>query len=110
MCDTARKMRKKPIKLSKPAVTPHDHTPELKRLKRIKGQVEGVERMILDRRYCPEIIVQIKAIRSALKSLECSIIEGHMHHCVKAAMNSKDPKMVDAKLAEVVLLMKGQGY
>ncbi len=93
-----------------PGVTPQNHSAELKRLKRVKGQVEGVERMILDRRYCPEIVIQIKAIRSALRSLECSIVEGHLHHCVKAAMNSKDPKMVDAKLAEVVLLMKGQGY
>lgn len=91
-------------------VAPHDHSAELKRLKRIKGQVEGVERMIVDRRYCPEIVVQIKAVRSALRSLECSIVEGHMYHCVKAAIDSKDEKIVEQKLDEIVLLMKGQDY
>ena len=93
-----------------PGVTPHDHSKELTRLRRVKGQVEGVERMITDRRYCPEIVIQIKAIRSALRSLECSIIEGHIHHCVKAAINSKDAVMIQGKIEEVILLMKGQGY
>ena len=87
----------------------HDHSAELKRLSRIKGQVEGVERMIHDKRYCPDIVMQIKAIRSALRSLEANIIEGHMRHCVKAAIKSKDPIVVQEKLEEIVLLMKGQG-
>lgn len=87
----------------------HDHSSELKRLSRIKGQVEGIERMIHDKRYCPDIVMQIKAIRSALRSLEANIIEGHMRHCVKAAIKSKDPIIVQEKLEEIVLLMKGQG-
>lgn len=87
----------------------HDHSSELKRLSRIKGQVEGVERMILDKRYCPEIVNQIKAIRSALKSLEANIIEGHMRSCVNQAIKSRDPVVVQEKLDEIVSLMKGQG-
>lgn len=90
-------------------ITAHDHSAELKRLSRIKGQVEGVERMIHDKRYCPDIVMQIKAIRSALRSLEANIIEGHMRHCVKTAIKSKDPIVVQEKLEEIVLLMKGQG-
>ncbi len=83
--------------------------PNLKRLSRIKGQVEGVERMILEKRYCPEIVIQIKAIRSALKSLEANVIEGHMRSCVKQAISSRDPIIVQEKLEEIVSLMKGQG-
>ena len=86
----------------------HDHGAELRRLSRIKGQVEGVERMIIDQRYCPEIVIQIKAIRSALRSLEANIIEGHMKHCVKDAIKSRDPEVVQEKINEILLLMKGQ--
>lgn len=87
----------------------HDHSAELKRLSRIKGQVEGVERMIHEHRYCPEIVQQIKAIRAALKSLEASVIEGHMRHCVKEAIASRDAFVVQEKIEEIILLVKGQG-
>ena len=87
----------------------HDHSSELKRLSRIKGQVEGVERMIHEKRYCPEIIIQIKAIRSALRSLEANIVEGHMRHCVTTAIKSRDQIVVNEKLEEILLMMKGQG-
>lgn len=87
----------------------HDHSSELRRLSRIKGQVEGVERMIVEHRYCPDIIIQIKAIRSALRSLEANIIEGHMKHCVKDAIKSKDPAVIQEKIDEILMLMKGQG-
>ena len=87
----------------------HDHSSELRRLSRIKGQVEGVERMIHEKRYCPEIIIQIKAIRSALRSLEANIVEGHMRHCVTTAIKSRDQIVVNEKLEEILLLMKGQG-
>ena len=91
------------------SVTPaHDHSVELKRINRIKGQVEGIERMITDKRYCPEIVIQIKAIRSALKSLEANIIEGHILHCVKDAIKSKDSTVVQEKLDEIISLFKGQ--
>ena len=87
----------------------HDHGAELKRMNRIKGQLEGVERMIIEKRYCPDIVIQIKAARSALKSLEANIVEGHMRHCVKTAIKSRNPLVVQEKLEEILLLMKGQG-
>lgn len=104
---TTQKKTKKLVPHTMPA--PHDHSSELKRLSRIKGQVEGVERMILEKRYCPEIVNQIKAIRSALKSLEVNVIEGHLRHCVKQAITSRNPVVVQEKLEEIVSLMKGTG-
>ncbi len=88
--------------------THHDHTSELNRLNRIKGQVEGIEKMILEKRYCPEIVQQIKAIRAALKSLENNVIEGHIKHCLKTAIISKDPYVAAEKIEEILLLLKGQ--
>lgn len=88
----------------------HDHTPQLKRLKRIKGQVDGVERMIVDYRYCPEIVMQIKAIRSALLGLETAVIEGHLRSCVKAAIASGDPKVAEQKITEIVGLIRNQSH
>lgn len=103
------KKQKKHSSLSGQQAQAHNHSSELRRLSRIKGQVEGIERMINDKRCCPEIVIQIKAIRSALRSLEASIVESHMRHCVKAAIKSRDPILVQEKLEEILLLMKGQG-
>lgn len=97
----------KKTKLTK-ATPPHDHSSELKRLSRIKGQVEGVEKMILDRRYCPDIVQQIKAVRAALKSLENNVIEAHIKHCVKTAILSKDAYLAAEKVEEILQLIKGQ--
>jgi CsoR family transcriptional regulator, copper-sensing transcriptional repressor len=87
-------------------VKPADHSAQLKRLSRIKGQVEGIERMIVDQRYCPEIVVQIKAVRSALKGLENTIIEGHMGHCVKEAIDSGDSRVARQKIDDILALIK----
>ena len=102
---TRQKTKKSSPKQAAPA---HDHSSEIKRINRIKGQIEGMERMIVQKRYCPEIVIQIKAIRSALKSLEANIIENHMHHCVKDAIKSKDSTVVQQKLDEIISLFKSQ--
>lgn len=108
--ETAKKNKKSLKSLNheiRPLAKHHDHTQELKRLSRIKGQIEGVERMIIERRYCPDIVMQIKAARSALKSLEVSVIEGHMKSCVKSAVASKDNAVVQDKIEEILLMLKG---
>ncbi len=87
----------------------HDHQTELKRLNRIKGQVEGIERMILEKRYCLDIVNQIKAARSALKSLEVNIIEAHLHHCVKVAIQNKNTQLAEEKIEEIITLIHGHG-
>ncbi len=95
-------------KLSAQLSAPHDHTGELKRLSRIKGQVSGIERMINDQRYCPDIVHQIKAVRSALKALETSIIEGHMKSCMKTAIASRKKEVIQEKMDEILILLKEQ--
>lgn len=63
---------------SKKKETFPDYSSEIGRLNRVMGQVAGIEKMILARRYCPEIVQQIRAARSALQALEIEIIKGHM--------------------------------
>lgn len=58
----------------------------LKRLKRIEGQVRGIQKMIEEDRYCVDILIQISAIESALKQVGFSVTERHMNHCVSAAI------------------------
>ena len=56
----------------------------LKRLRRIEGQVRGLQKMIEEDRYCPDIITQIQAVRSSLASLQAVLLQGHLEHCVKS--------------------------
>ncbi len=86
----------------------HDHSSQKKRMARIKGQFEGIERMIDDGRYCPEIIQQIKAVRSALKGLELGILETHLQGCVRKAFDSKNIKESNEKIEELLGLMRAQ--
>lgn len=60
-----------------------DHEASVRRLKRIRGQIDGVIRMIENRRYCPDILTQTAAVKSAVKAVEMEILERHLRHCVR---------------------------
>jgi DNA-binding FrmR family transcriptional regulator len=53
-----------------------------KRLRRLEGQVRGVQRMVDEDRWCPDILVQIAAITAALDKVALSLVEGHVRHCM----------------------------
>ncbi len=82
------------------------HKESLNRLARIGGQVNGIKRMIEEEKYCIDIITQIQAARSALRSLEMQILQKHMHHCVSDAFQSGDPVDADEKMEELLKVMK----
>lgn len=84
-----------------------DHTAVLHRLRRLQGQIAGLEKMIEERRYCVDILTQFRAVSSALKAAEGSVFEKHLRSCVKSAMESKNKKDTEKKLEEVMdLLLK----
>ncbi|MDD0851747.1 metal-sensitive transcriptional regulator [Halobacteriovorax sp. GB3] len=83
-----------------------NHKALLNRIKRIEGQVRGLANMVESEKYCIDILTQIKAQRSALKSLELEILENHLHHCVKEAIDSGDNDVVDDKINEVLEILK----
>ncbi|MDB5477816.1 MAG: csoR [Alphaproteobacteria bacterium] len=78
-----------------------DYSKEMNRLNRIAGQVEGVKKMVSDRRYCPDILIQLRAIRSAVAAVETSILGGHLDSCVADAFNAGNPEEKKNKMAEL---------
>lgn len=85
-----------------------DHSKQVARLNRISGQVSGVKQMISDNRYCPEIMVQLRAIRSAVKAIEANIMQLHLESCVSEALANKkfNKKEKQNKIDEVIDLFK----
>lgn len=81
-----------------------DHSDQLKRINRIIGQLNGVARMIESKTYCPEILIQTKAITSAIKSLEVNLLDKHINHCVKNSFISG--KGSDEKTKELLNIFK----
>ncbi|MDJ0779358.1 MAG: metal-sensitive transcriptional regulator [Gammaproteobacteria bacterium] len=79
-----------------------DHQSQLSRLARIDGQIKGITRMIEQRRYCIDIVNQIKAVQSALQQVQMGVLEKHLHHCVSTAAASPDSAELSEKIEEIV--------
>jgi DNA-binding FrmR family transcriptional regulator len=78
-----------------------------KRLRRIEGQVRGVERMVDEDRYCIDVITQITAIQAALDKVALGLLDGHTRHCVVEGHGSGTPaEMTDEVMAAVARLMR----
>ena len=71
----------------------------LSRLKRIEGQVRGVQRMVEQEQYCIDILTQISALTSALEGVAVGLLDDHLRHCVREAIAVGGETMED-KLAE----------
>ena len=82
------------------------HSEKIARLSRIEGQIKGVKRMIDDGEYCIDIITQIQAARAALQSVNKSILEKHLKHCVAAALEAKNEADIEQKLKEIMMVIK----
>ncbi|GAA0427922.1 metal-sensing transcriptional repressor [Lentibacillus halophilus] len=72
------------------------------RLKRIEGQVRGIQKMVEDDRYCVDILVQVSAINAALKKVGFSVAERHTKHCVSDAVQSGNGDEAIDELMEVM--------
>lgn len=79
-------------------------TASKKRINRIRGQLEAVDRMIESEQYCPEIIQQIRAATSALRGLEAEVLRGHLRGCVTKAFDSKSAFERNDKIEEILQL------
>ncbi len=86
---------------------PHaNHSKEVPRLRRIVGQLEGVERMITDGRACPDILQQLRAVGAAVKALELGILRGHLASCIRRSAKNDSTKEFEEKLEEVLKTIK----
>lgn len=72
------------------------------RLKRVAGQVSGIQRMVEGDRYCVDIILQISAVRAALAKVSKMLLESHIQTCVTDAFESDDADDRQAKIEELV--------
>lgn len=70
-----------------------------KRLRRIEGQVRGLQRMVGDDAYCIDVLTQISAATKALESVALELLEDHLAHCVREAVAAGGPE-ADVKVAE----------
>lgn len=67
----------------------------IRRLHRIVGQLEGIERMIEEDRYCGDILNQTAAAQKALQSVGCLLLDSHMHSCVTTRIREGDDAVID---------------
>ncbi|MEV1247910.1 metal-sensitive transcriptional regulator [Nonomuraea sp. NPDC050022] len=70
-----------------------------RRLRRVEGQVRGLQRMVEDDKYCIDILTQVSAATSALQSFALSLLEEHLNHCVAEATLQGGPE-AQAKVKE----------
>jgi DNA-binding FrmR family transcriptional regulator len=83
-----------------------DSSKEIPRLKKIEGQVKGIQKMIEDNRYCVDILTQLSAVKSALNSLQANILETHLTSCVKETFTLQNENDISEKIDELKKLFK----
>jgi DNA-binding FrmR family transcriptional regulator len=74
-----------------------------KRLRRIEGQVRGIQRMVEDDKYCIDVLTQISAVTSALQAVALNLLDDHLGHCVAGALadggDAAEEKLAEASAA-----------
>ena len=86
------------------AVDPDVKSRNLKRLRRIEGQVRGLQKMIGDDRYCADILTQISSVQEALRGVGRELMRNHLKHCATGAIRAGG-KQADGMYDELVDLM-----
>ena len=76
------------------------------RLRRIEGQVRGVQKMVEDDRYCIDVITQISEIEAALDKVALGLLDEHAHHCVMGAEDGEREAKTDELMAAVGRLVR----
>ncbi len=80
----------------------------LKRLRRISGQVGGVEKMVTDERYCIDILTQVSAIQAALDKVSLALLDDHARHCVVGATEDNREEMTEEMMGAVGRLLRSR--
>jgi CsoR family transcriptional regulator, copper-sensing transcriptional repressor len=86
-------------------VDPDLKAANLNRLRRIEGQVRGLQKMVEGDRYCPEIITQVASVQEALRGVARNLMKNHLHHCTAKALRSAKPAETEAMYNELLELI-----
>jgi DNA-binding FrmR family transcriptional regulator len=86
------------------AVEPAIKQSVLNRLRRIEGQVRGLQRMVEEERYCADVLTQVSSVQEALRAVGRELLENHLRHCTTTALRSGDPAEAEAMYQELLEL------
>jgi len=86
------------------AVDPEIRERNLKRLRRIEGQVRGIHKMLEEDRYCPDVLTQLSSVHEALRGVAREVMRNHLKHCAATAIRSGD-EGAEAMYDELLELM-----
>lgn len=79
------------------------HKDQISSIRRIEGQIRGIERMIDNGEYCIDILNQLKAAKNSLTSVEGKILKTHIEHCVKESLSGRE---FEEKVDEIIKTLK----
>ncbi|MFH1359730.1 MAG: metal-sensitive transcriptional regulator [Candidatus Omnitrophota bacterium] len=82
-----------------------DHAAQIVSLRRIEGQIRGIQKMIEDKRYCVDVLIQLRSVVKAIGSVREKILRRHLEHCVKDALQGKSEAERQKKIDEVINLL-----
>jgi DNA-binding FrmR family transcriptional regulator len=77
----------------------------LTRLRRIEGQMRGLQKMVEEERYCAEVLTQVSSVQEALRGVGRAMLHNHLRHCATEAIRSDDPVRVEAMYDEIMELV-----
>jgi DNA-binding FrmR family transcriptional regulator len=80
-------------------------SPRKTRLRRIEGQIRGLQKMVEDERYCTDVITQVSSVQEALRGVGRELLRNHLKHCATTAIRTNDPVAAEAVYDELVELM-----
>lgn len=83
-----------------------DHKDNMVSLKRVEGQVRGIQKMVEEGKYCVDILTQIQSVKAALARVERIILQKHIENCVVTAVRGRSKAEKDRKLEEIFQLLK----
>lgn len=86
-------------------VDPEIKAANLRRLRRIEGQIRGLARMVEENRYCPDILVQISSVQEALRAVGRGLMRNHLQHCATEAIRKGSPAEAEATYDELMNLI-----
>ena len=87
------------------AVDPEIKRAVLTRLRRIEGQVRGLQKMVEEERYCADVLTQVSSVQEALRGVSRSLLQNHLKHCATEAIRSDDPERSEAMYDELLELV-----
>jgi DNA-binding FrmR family transcriptional regulator len=86
-------------------VEPGIKTANLRRLRRIEGQVRGLQRMVEEDRYCADIMMQLSSVQEALRAVGRALMRNHLRHCATQAISTNSAEEAEAMYDELLELI-----